>query len=147
MVSHKGINNNQDVPSECHHASICDGKRVGQRGKSDFCPQATKTNHFSSFPWISQKEYFRSWDRSHQRASSGLLRASTTKGRNTFHFQSDQVLHFWICVLHIDRRHSHDKDSLSGCWPLRQAPVRVTSSLWDIPGARALSSSHTCCWS
>ena len=28
-VSHKGMNNNQDVPSECHHTSICDGKRGG----------------------------------------------------------------------------------------------------------------------
>ena len=26
-VSHKGMNNNQDVPSECHHTSIRDGKR------------------------------------------------------------------------------------------------------------------------
>ena len=29
MVSHKGMNNNQEVPSEGHHASICDGKRGG----------------------------------------------------------------------------------------------------------------------
>ena len=28
MVTHKGMNN-QDVPSECHHASICDSKRGG----------------------------------------------------------------------------------------------------------------------
>ena len=28
MVSHKGMNN-QDVPSECHHASIRDSKRGG----------------------------------------------------------------------------------------------------------------------
>ena len=27
MVSHKGMNNNQDVPSECHHTSIYDSKR------------------------------------------------------------------------------------------------------------------------
>ena len=26
-VSHKGTNSNQDVPSECHHAGICDSKR------------------------------------------------------------------------------------------------------------------------
>ena len=29
MVSYKGMNNNQDVPSVCHHASICDSKRGG----------------------------------------------------------------------------------------------------------------------
>ena len=29
MVSHKGMNG-QDVPSECHHASICDSKRGGR---------------------------------------------------------------------------------------------------------------------
>ena len=29
MVSHKGANNNQDVPSKCHHASQCDSKRGG----------------------------------------------------------------------------------------------------------------------
>ena len=28
-VSHKGMNKNQDVPSECHHASIFDSKRGG----------------------------------------------------------------------------------------------------------------------
>ena len=143
---------------ESSHISICDGERVGQRGKSDFCPQATRTNPSSSFPWIPQKEYLGSWDQSHQRASSDLLRASTTKGRSPFRFQSDQVLQFRIWVLkslmvtssafiHIDRRHSHDKDSLSGRWPLRQATMRVTSSLRDVPGARALPSSHTCCWS
>ena len=27
MVSHKEMNNNQDVPTECHHVSICDSKR------------------------------------------------------------------------------------------------------------------------
>ena len=48
-VSHKGMNN-QDVPPECHHTSICDSKRVGQRGKSDFCPQATRADPSSSFP-------------------------------------------------------------------------------------------------
>ena len=30
VVSHKDMNNNQDVPSECHHASICDSKRGGR---------------------------------------------------------------------------------------------------------------------
>ena len=29
MVSHKGTNNNQDVPPECHHTSVCDSKRGG----------------------------------------------------------------------------------------------------------------------
>ena len=29
VVSHKGVNNSQDVPSECHHISICDSKRGG----------------------------------------------------------------------------------------------------------------------
>ena len=28
-VSHKGMNKNQDAPSECHHASIFDHKRGG----------------------------------------------------------------------------------------------------------------------
>ena len=58
---------------------------------------------------------------------------------------------FPICVLknhsasvHMDQRHSHDKDSLSGRWPLRQAAKRVTSSLRDVPGARALPRSQTC---
>ena len=27
MVSHKGMNNHQGVPPECHHSSICDSKR------------------------------------------------------------------------------------------------------------------------
>ena len=80
---------------------------------------------------------------------------STTKWRNPLHFQSDQILQFPICVLkdlmvtssasvHIDRRHSHDKDSLSGRWPLRQAAKRVTSSLRDVPGARTLPLSQMC---
>lgn len=30
MVNHNGINDNQDVPSECHHASISDSKRDGE---------------------------------------------------------------------------------------------------------------------
>ena len=88
-------------------------------------------------------------------AFSGLLRASATKGRSPLHFQSDQILQFPICVLknlmvtsrastHIGRRHSHEKDSLSGLWPLRQAAKRLTSSLRDVPGARALPHSQTC---
>ena len=28
-VSHKGMNSNQGIPSECHHATICDSKRGG----------------------------------------------------------------------------------------------------------------------
>ena len=35
MVGHKGINNNQDVPSECHHTSICDSKRGGGQSASE----------------------------------------------------------------------------------------------------------------
>ena len=87
-------------------------------------------------------------------SSSGPLRANTTKGRSPLHFQSDQILELLICVsknlmitsstfIHIDRWHSHDKDSLSGRWPLRQAAKRVTSSLRDIPGARAPPHSQT----
>ena len=144
-VSHKGMNNNQDISSECCHITICESERVGQRGKSDFCPQAIRANPSSSFPQIPQKEYLRSWDKNHQRASSGPLRASATKGRNPLHFQSDQILQFPICVLmvtsrafiHIDRRHSCEKVSLLGHWPLRQAAKRVTSTLREVPGARA----------
>ena len=96
--------------------------------------------------WFHRKKYLKSWDKNHQRASSGLLRASTTK-RSPYHFQSDRILQFPICILrtlvitssasiHIDRRQSHDKDSLSGHWPLRQAAKRVTSSLRGVSGAR-----------
>ena len=46
--------------------------------------------------------------------------------------------------LHIDQRHSRDKDSLSDRWFLRQAAKRVTSSLRDIPGVRVLSCSQMC---
>ena len=35
VVSHKGMNNNQDVPSECHHISICDSKRGGDGPASE----------------------------------------------------------------------------------------------------------------
>ena len=28
----------QGVSSECHHTRICNSKRVGQQGESDFCP-------------------------------------------------------------------------------------------------------------
>ena len=87
--------------------------------------------HFHRFQ---RKKYLRNWDKSHRRASSGPLRASTTK-RSPYHFQSDHILQFPICVLknlmitssasiHIDRRHSHDRDSFSGRWPLRQAGKR-----------------------
>ena len=44
--------------------------------------------------------------------------------------------------LHIDQRHSHDKDSLSGRWPLRQAGKRMASSLRDVPGASVPPSSQ-----
>ena len=46
---------------------------------------------------------------------------------------------------HVDQRHSHDKDSLSGPWPLRQVAKRVTSSLRDVPGVRAPPHSQMCC--
>ena len=155
-VSHKVMNNSQDVPSECHHARICESKRSGgglASKESDFCPHATRANPSSSFPQIPQKDYLRSGNRNHWRASSGPVRASTTKGKGPLHFQSDQILQFLICVLknlmvtgsasiHIDRRHSPDKDSLSGLWPLRQ--VAKTSSLRDVPGARVLPRSQTC---
>ena len=108
--------------------------------------------HFHRFH---RKDYLRSWDKRHLRAFSGPLTVNTNKGRSPLYFQSDQILQFPICVLkiliitssafiHTDRRQSHDKDSLSGSWPLRQAPLRVTSRLRDIPGTRAPPHSHTC---
>ena len=157
MVSHEAMNNSQDVSSDCHHTSVIAKRlcRVGQWGKSDFCPQATRANPSSSFPQIPQKDYLRSGNRNHWRASSGPVRASTTKGKGPLHFQSDQILQFLICVLknlmvtssasiRIDQRHSHDKDSLSGHWSLRQEATKVTSSLSDAPGVRAPPHSQTC---
>ena len=125
--------------------------KASQQGKSDFCPQAIRANPSSSFPQIPQEEYLRSGDKSQQKASCGPLRANATP----LHFQSDQTLQFPICVLknlmvtssafiHKDRRHSHDKVSLSGRWPLRQAAKRVTSGLRVVPGARALPRSQKC---
>ena len=127
----------------------------GQWGKSDFCPRVTRANPSNSFPQTPQKKYLRSWDRSQWSTFSDLLKASTTEGRSPLQFQSDQILHFPICVLknlmvtsnasiHVDPRHSHDKDSLSRHWSLRQAAKRVPSSLRDIPGARVLPCSQTC---
>ena len=46
--------------------------------------------------------------------------------------------------IHRAQMHSHDKDSLSGCWPLTQAGKRVPSGLRDLPGARAPPHSQTC---
>ena len=123
--------------------------------KSDFCPQATRASPSSSFSQLPQKKYLRGWDRSHQRAFSGLLRASTAKGKSPLQFQSNHTLQFPICVLeslmvtnnasiHIVQRHSYDKDSLLGHWFLRQSAKRATSSLRDIPGARAPLPSQTC---
>ena len=88
------------------------------------------------FHGLYRKKCLRRWDKSHQRAFSGPLRASATKGRNPLHFQCDQILQFPIYVLknlmvtsstsiHVDGRHSHDKDLLSGRWSLRQAAKRV----------------------
>ena len=45
--------------------------------------------------------------------------------------------------IHIDKRHSHDKNSLLGLWALRQAVKRMTFSLRDFPGARAPARSQT----
>ena len=158
-ASHKGMNNNEDVHSECHHTGIYDSKRgcggLLSEEKSDFCPRATRANPSSSFLQIPQKEYLRSWDKSHCRAFSDPLTVSTTKGRSPLYFQYDQSLQFLISVLknfmvnsnasiHIDQKHNHDKDSLSGRWPLRQAGKRVTPSLRDVPGARAPPCSQTC---
>ena len=81
---------------------ICNSKRwhrTGQWGKSDFCPRTVRANPSISFPEIPQKEYLRSWDKSLQRASSGPLRASVTKGWSPLHFQSDQILRSPTCVL------------------------------------------------
>ena len=157
MVGHKGINNNQDVPSECHHASRAKEVVEGwpARKKWFFCPQAARAIPSSSFPQIPQKEYLGSWDRSHWRAFSHLLTASTTKGRGPLHVQSEQILQILIYVIrnllltssasiHIDWRHSRDTESLSGCWPLKQAAKRVTSSLRDVPRARAPPHSQMC---
>ena len=66
--------------------------------------------------------------------------------------QERQILQFPICVLmvtsrafiHIDRRHSCEKVSLLGHWPLRQAAKRVTSTLREVPGARAPPRSQKC---
>ena len=46
--------------------------------------------------------------------------------------------------IHTIWRHNHDKDSLSGRWPLRQAAKRGTCSLSDIPRARAPPCSQMC---
>ena len=133
MVSHKGVNNNQDVPTECHHASICDSKRscggLAGEEKAIFVIRLLGPILPVHFHRFHRKKYLRSWVKSHQRASPGPLRASTTK-RSPYHFQYDHILQFPICVLknlmvtssasiHTYRRHSHDKDSLSCCWLLR----------------------------
>ena len=123
--------------------------------KEWFLSSSYQDQSFQLISTDSTKEYLRSWDKTHQRASSGPLRANTIKGRSPLHFQSDQIQELPICVsknlmvtssafIHIDRQHSHDKASLSGRWPLRHAAKRVTSSLRDIPGARAQPHSQTC---
>ena len=150
MTSHKGMHNNQGVPSECHHTSICDSKTdCGRLPSEEKVSLASATRANSSFPQIPQKEYLRSWGKSHWRAFSGLLRTGTIEGGSPLYFQSDQILQFLVCVLksltvtsnasiYTDQRHSHDKDSLSGLWPLRQAAKRVTPSLRDVLEVRAL---------
>ena len=105
-VSHKEMNNkmnNQDVLSECHHTSICDSKRGGRGLASEerviFVLELLGPILPVHFHRFHRKKSLRSWDKSHQRASSGPLRVSTTKRRNPLHFQSDQILQFPICVL------------------------------------------------
>ena len=128
--------------------------KVAQRRKSEFCPRATRANPSSSFPQIPQKEYLRSWGKSHWRAFSGLLRTGTIRGGSPLYFQSDQILQFLVCVLknltvtsnasiYTDQRYSRDKDPLSGLWPLRQAAKRVPPSLRDVLEVRALPCFHS----
>ena len=151
MVSHKGRTNSQ----ECHHTSMCDSARgcggLANEERVIFVRMLLEPILPVHFHRCHRKYYLRSLDKRHQRALSGPLTVNTNKGRSPLCFQSDQILQFPVCVLkilmvtssafiHIDRRHSHDKDSLSGSWPLRQAPVRVTSRLRDIPRARAQAS-------
>ena len=47
---------------------------------------------FVSFPQIPQKEYLRSWDKSHWKASSGPLRANITKERNSLYSLTSKML-------------------------------------------------------
>ena len=97
------MNNNQDVPSEYHHASICDSKRGGRELASEerviFVLELLGPILPVHFHRFHREQYLRSWDKSHQRASSGPLRVHTTKRRNPLHFQSDQILQFPLCVL------------------------------------------------
>ena len=51
------MNNNRDVPSECHHTSICDSKRGGGQSASEEkvifvlkLPGPTLPVHFHRFP-------------------------------------------------------------------------------------------------
>ena len=101
-VSHKEMNNNQDVLSECHHASTCDSKRGGRglasKGRVTFVLELLGPILPVHFHRFHRKKYLRCWDRSHQRASPGPLRVSTTQRRSPLHFQSDQILQFPICV-------------------------------------------------
>ena len=129
-VSHKRMNNNQDVPSLSITIPIKQKRcwRVGQWGKSDFFvlellgPILPVNLHR-----LHRKKYVRNWDKSHQTASSGPLRASTTKGRSPLHFQSDQILLFPVCVLknlmvtssdsiHIDTAMTKTHFQVAGSW-------------------------------
>ena len=102
---------------------------------------------------LHRKKYLRSWDKSHQTASSGPLRASTTKGRSPLHFQSDQILLFPVWVLKnlmvtssdsIHKDTAVTKTQLLGLCLLRQVVKRVISSLRDIPRVRVPPCSQMC---
>ena len=58
-----------------------DGEGVVSEEKVIFVLEFFRASPSSSFPQIPQKEYLRSWDKSHWKAS-GPLRASVTKGRS-----------------------------------------------------------------
>ena len=123
VVSHKGMNNNQDVPSECHYTSTCDSKRscggLGSEEKVIFVLKLLGPIFPVHFHRLHRKKYLRSRDKSYQRASAGPLRASTTKGRSPLYFQSGTYVLRNLMVtsstsIHTIWRHNHDKDSLSG---------------------------------
>ena len=92
------------------------------------------------FHRLYRKKYLRRWDKSHQRASSGPLRANATKGRNPLHFQCDQILQFLIYVLknlmvtsstsiHIDGRHSRERLTFRSLVP--EAGSQESDLAWE----------------
>lgn len=58
MVSHKGMDNNQDVFTEVTMSVYVIAREAVENGQeeSNFCPQVTRTNPSSSFLPIPQKE-------------------------------------------------------------------------------------------